>query len=283
MDFQQRLYEMRKQSSLSQEGLASLLGVTRQAVQKWESGSSRPDMDNLAALARYFNVSLDYLVTGQERTAPPPAATTIIHNHYSRWHYEYKSSRTLFGLPLIHIRLGERGLCTARGIIAIGNCAVGALSIGALLARHQQAVNLVSGLVVIFFGLNFLGVFRLSLFRGAKGFSVRHDMGFFSAVVFGAVFAVGWTPCVGAFLGSALMLASQQGSTLRGIVLLLCYSAGLGIPFLVSALLIQSLKTAFDWVKRHYSIINAVSGCLLVVVGILMATGTMGTLLSRLV
>ena len=81
-------------------------------------------------------------------------------------------------------------------------------SIGALLARHQQAVNLVSGLVVIFFGLNFLGVFRLSLFRGAKGFSVRHDMGFFSAVVFGAVFAVGWTPCVGAFLGSALMLAS---------------------------------------------------------------------------
>ena len=130
MEFQQRLYELRKQSGLSQEGLASLLGVTRQAVQKWESGSSRPDMDNLAALARYFNVSLDYLVTGQERTAPPPAATTIIHNHYSRWHYEYKSSRTLFGLPLIHIRLGERGLCTARGIIAIGNCAVGALSIG---------------------------------------------------------------------------------------------------------------------------------------------------------
>ena len=77
MDFQQRLYEMRKQSSLSQEGLASLLGVTRQAVQKWESGSSRPDMDNLAALARYFNVSLDYLVTGQERTAPPrPSSTT---------------------------------------------------------------------------------------------------------------------------------------------------------------------------------------------------------------
>ena len=67
MDFQQRLYEMRKQSSLSQEGLASLLGVTRQAVQKWESGSSRPDMDNLAALARYFNVSLDR--PGAHRTA----------------------------------------------------------------------------------------------------------------------------------------------------------------------------------------------------------------------
>lgn len=155
-------------------------------------------------------------------------------------------------------------------------------SIGALLARHQQAVNLISGLVVIFFGLNFLGVFRLSLFRGTKGFSVKGSMGFFSALVFGAVFAVGWTPCVGAFLGSALMLASQQGSTLRGVILLLCYSAGLGIPFLASALLIQSLKSAFDWVKRHYSVINAVSGGLLILVGILMATGTMGTLLSRL-
>ena len=110
-----------------------------------------------------------------------------------------------------------------------------------------------------------------------------HDLGFVSALVFGAVFAVGWTPCVGAFLGSALVLASQQGSTLRGILLLLCYSAGLGIPFLASALLIQSLKTAFDWIKRHYSIINVVSGGLLIVVGILMATGTMGTLLSRLV
>lgn len=129
MEFQQRLYELRKQSGLSQEGLASLLGVTRQAVQKWESGSSRPDMDNLAALARYFNVSLDYLVTGEERPAPPPAAT-IINNYYSRWHYEYKSPRTLFGLPLVHVRFGERGLCTARGIVAIGNCAVGVLSIG---------------------------------------------------------------------------------------------------------------------------------------------------------
>ena len=93
-------------------------------------------------------------------------------------------------------------------------------SIGALLTRHQQAVNIISGLIVIFFGLNFLGVFRLSLFRGSKGYSVGREMGFFSAVVFGAVFAVGWTPCVGAFLGSALVLASQQGSTLRGILLL---------------------------------------------------------------
>ena len=70
MEFQQRLYDLRKKAGLSQEGLADLLGVTRQAVQKWEAGASRPDMDNLAALARYFNVTLDYLVTGQEPPAP---------------------------------------------------------------------------------------------------------------------------------------------------------------------------------------------------------------------
>ena len=155
-------------------------------------------------------------------------------------------------------------------------------SLGTLLQEYSAVVNLVTGLIVIFFGLNFLGVFRVKLFRGTKLGNVEH-LGFFSSLLFGVVFSVGWTPCVGAFLGSALVLASQQGSTLRGILLLLCYSAGLGIPFLASALLIQSLKTAFDWIKRHYSIINAVSGGLLIVVGILMATGTMGTLLSRLV
>ena len=119
MEFQQRLYDLRKKAGLSQEGLADLLGVTRQAVQKWEAGASRPDMDNLAALARYFNVTLDYLVTGEEPPAPA-AQTTIVNNYYQRWRYEYKSQRTLFGLPLVHIRLGDRGTGVAKGVLAIG-------------------------------------------------------------------------------------------------------------------------------------------------------------------
>lgn len=104
-------------------------------------------------------------------------------------------------------------------------------SIGALLRQYQTAVNLVSGLLVILFGLNFLGLFNLNIFKGTRGFSQTHEMGFLSALLFGLIFAVGWTPCVGAFLGSALMLASQQGSALQGILLLLCYSAGLGHSF----------------------------------------------------
>lgn len=155
-------------------------------------------------------------------------------------------------------------------------------SIGALLRQHQTAVNLVSGLLVILFGLNFLGLFDLHIFRGSRGFGQVREMGFLSALLFGIVFAVGWTPCVGAFLGSALMLASQQGSTLQGVLLLLCYSAGLGVPFLASALLIQSLKSAFGWIKAHYGIITKLSGLLLILVGILMATGTMGQLLTFL-
>ncbi len=92
----------------------------------------------------------------------------------------------------------------------------------------------------------------------------------------------GWTPCVGAFLGSALMLASQQGSTLTGTLMLLAYSLGLGVPFLLSAVLIDRLKAAFDWIKRNYERINAVCGVFLVAVGVLMATGLLERLLGLL-
>lgn len=155
-------------------------------------------------------------------------------------------------------------------------------TIGGLLLRYKTVFNLLCGGVVVFFGLHFLGVFHLPIFQGIQKTHSMKNMGFGSALLFGIVFSIGWTPCVGAFLGSALVLASQQGSTLQGILLLLCYSAGLGIPFLVSALLIQSLKTAFQWVKSHYTILNAISGGLLILIGILMATGTMGNLLVAL-
>lgn len=162
--------------------------------------------------------------------------------------------------------------------------ALGALAgtLGSFLKTHQTAVNIVSGLIVIFFGLNFLGIFRLNLFKGSRVGMQSREMGFFSAVLFGVVFSIGWTPCVGAFLGSALMLASQQGSLLIGMGMLLCYSLGLGIPFLMSAVLIDRLKAAFDFIKRHYQVINAVCGCLLIAIGILMATGLLGRVLTVL-
>ena len=132
MEFQQRLYELRKQSGLSQEGLADLLGVSRQAVQKWEAGTSRPDLDNLAALGRYFNVSLDYLVTrtGGPGLPQPGRHHHHRHNYYSTFHYEYKVSAPSLACLWVHIRLGHRGVGVARGILAIGNVAVGVFTLG---------------------------------------------------------------------------------------------------------------------------------------------------------
>lgn len=161
--------------------------------------------------------------------------------------------------------------------------AMGALAgtVGSFLQRYRTAVDIVSGIIVIFFGLNFLGVFKLNLFRGSQK-TVSGNMDFLSAMLFGIVFSIGWTPCVGAFLGAALAMASQQGHIVEGMAMLLSYSLGLGIPFVLSAVLIDYLKSTFNWIKRNYSVINKVSGGFLVFIGILMATGTLGRLLEVL-
>ena len=162
--------------------------------------------------------------------------------------------------------------------------AMGALAgtVGGFLSKYQTLVNVLCGAVVILFGLNYLGVLKFRLFQGRGHDLDTDEMGFFSAFLFGVVFSVGWTPCVGVFLGSALMLASQQGSAVQGILMLLCYSAGLGLPFMISAVLIDQLKGAFNWVKSHYDVINKVCGVALIIVGIAMATGTLGRILNFL-
>lgn len=154
---------------------------------------------------------------------------------------------------------------------------------GALLAAHRTAFNVICGAIVCIFGLNFAGAIHIPLLdRTLKPTTTVRPEGFFSAMLFGIVFSIGWTPCVGAYLGSALLLASTQGSTLPGVALLLAYSAGLGIPFLISALAIDRLSGAFDAIKRHYREVNIVCGGLLVVIGVLMMTGLLGSLLGML-
>lgn len=150
MNFETRLYELRKKAGLSQEELANLVGVSRQAVQKWEAGTSRPDVDNLTALAGYFNVTLDWLITGCEAEKPQAGPVVVEHHyHYEGWRYEYKSERTLFGLPLVHINLSQRGLTWARGIIAIGNVATGFLAIGCFAAGLVSLGALALGLLAL--------------------------------------------------------------------------------------------------------------------------------------
>jgi cytochrome c-type biogenesis protein len=136
---------------------------------------------------------------------------------------------------------------------------------------------------VILFGLNFIGLITIPFINNTKRIGIKtKEPKFFHSVLFGLIFSIGWTPCVGAFLGSALMLAASSGESFKGIIMLLCFSLGLGIPFIISAVLIDRLKKSFDFIKKHYRVINIVSGLLLVIVGILLATGLIGEYLSLL-
>ncbi|MGI6279374.1 MAG: cytochrome c biogenesis CcdA family protein [Acutalibacteraceae bacterium] len=152
---------------------------------------------------------------------------------------------------------------------------------GKLLREYATALNIVSGLIVIIFGLNFSGLLKIKLLnRTSKNTANVKNLGFLSSLLFGIIFSVGWTPCVGAFLGSALLLAAIEGSIFEGIIMLLTFSLGLSIPFLLSALLIDHLKGTFNFIKRNYKIINTISGLLLIIIGILMAIGYIGRFLS---
>lgn len=150
--------------------------------------------------------------------------------------------------------------------------------IGGFLRQYQTAVNIVTGLIVILFGLSYLEVIRLPFFKGMNG--ARSITSVFSAFLFGMIYSVSLTPCVGAFLGSALMMASSGGQALTGGLLLLTYSLGLGVPFVISALLIERLTTVFNAIKKHYRVINLVCGIFLILVGIAMCFGMMNALLA---
>lgn len=153
-------------------------------------------------------------------------------------------------------------------------------TIGVFLRRYSTAVNIVSGLIVIFFGLSYLEIIPLKFLKGIKG---THDAGnFISAFVFGMIYSVSLTPCVGAFLGSALMLAASSSGMLKGLLLLLTYSLGLGIPFILSAVLLERLGGAFRFIKSHYKVINTVCGVFLILVGAAMSLGLLGRLISFL-
>ena len=155
-----------------------------------------------------------------------------------------------------------------------------AATVGAFLIKYRNIVNVICGCAVIVFGLNYLGFFKLKIFSGTGANNQTKNLGFFSSLLFGIIFSVGWTPCIGAFLGSALMLASTGGKVLTGTIMLMCYSFGLGIPFLICAFLIDRLKSLFDVIKRNYNIINKICGVYLVIVGVAMATGVLGRIIT---
>lgn len=148
-----------------------------------------------------------------------------------------------------------------------------ASKLGGLLVEYRTLLNIICGVFIIILGLSYLDIIKI------KGFEIKsnkpQDLG---AFVFGMMFSITWSPCVGAFLGSALMLAANSGSSLEGALLLLLYSLGLGLPFLISALIIDSLKSTFDFIKRNYNVIRVVSGIFLIALGLIIAFGLLESL-----
>lgn len=167
---------------------------------------------------------------------------------------------------------------------------------GTLLTRHAGVVNAAAGMVIIFFGLCNLGVIKLGMGGGIGSFRASGSgvdgsedgrlslagrlRSFVSAFVFGIVYAVNLTPCIGIFLGSALMLAASQAGAAKGAALLVVYSLGLGIPFALSSLILDSLRGVFGVIKRHYRAINTATGLFLIAIGLATMTGWLGKWMS---
>ena len=173
----------------------------------------------------------------------------------------------------------KRALCFVLGFtVVFGALGLFAGTVGSFFSKYQIALNIITGAVVIVFGLSYLEVFSLPFLKGIGSF--KKINGAFGAFLFGIIYSLSLTPCVGAFLGSALMLASNSKTALQGLLLLLTYSLGLGIPFVFSAVLLDKLSGTFDFIKKHYGIINKVCGIFLIVVGVFMMFGLLNALLA---
>ncbi len=145
---------------------------------------------------------------------------------------------------------------------------------GAFFLRNQELFAQISGLVVVAFGLHFLGVFRIPLLDREMRMDTGESTGSATgAYVLGLAFAFGWTPCIGPQLGAILSLAASEASVSRGTLLLGIYAAGLGIPFLLSAMFLTRSMSLMNKMKKHMKLIERVMGVLLIIVGVALLTG----------
>jgi cytochrome c-type biogenesis protein len=150
-----------------------------------------------------------------------------------------------------------------------------ATALGALLAQYRTELTRIGGVVIIVMGLVFMGAIRVPwLYREAR-FHPTPRAGLWGSVVLGSAFAFGWTPCIGATMGVALTMAAggtAEGGPGQGAFLLAVYSLGLGVPFVLAGLGVSRLARAIAWLRRHARTVNAASGALLIVVGVLFVT-----------
>lgn len=144
-----------------------------------------------------------------------------------------------------------------------------ASSFGVFVSEYIKYIKIVFGIIIILLGLNYMEILNLKIINKSRVMNKNaKDLNFIKSVLFGIFFSISWTPCIGTFLSSALLLIAKQQDILKGIVLMLLYSIGLGIPFVISVVLIEKLKSAFNFIKKHYDKIKIISGIILIGMGI---------------
>jgi cytochrome c-type biogenesis protein len=147
--------------------------------------------------------------------------------------------------------------------------------LGSLLRIYGDWVGRVGGVILVFFGLYLLGVFRIGTFaREARVHLAEKPVGYAGSLLVGVAFGAGWTPCIGPVLGGILTLAATQGSMAQGVGLLAAYSAGLAVPFLLATLLLDRFIGWFAGMRRLIPWVNRASGAILVLLGLLLISGS---------
>lgn len=174
----------------------------------------------------------------------------------------YKSLGFVLGFSIIFILMG-----------------VSITSLGKLLITHKDLFRKVGGILIIVFGLHTLGVFKVKLFYYEKRFLYFDKIkGPFSSVIMGMAFAAGWTPCIGPILSSILIYAANMDSIGKGVLLLVIYSLGLAVPFILTALAIGSFRSQFKKFSKYLPIISIISGVLMIIMGIMIFTNKLSIL-----
>jgi len=155
--------------------------------------------------------------------------------------------------------------------------------IGKFLAKNIRWLEIIGGTFVVILGLHFAGLFKIKFLEREKKIHLdKKPLGALGTVLVGMAFGAGWTPCVGPILGSILTMAAATQDVAKGIILLISYSVGLGIPFLLTGLLIHKFFEYFKTIRKYFRIITLVGGILLVIIGFLLITGYFTTISSFL-
>ena len=150
--------------------------------------------------------------------------------------------------------------------------------LGKVLLQNSYELRIVAGLIIIILSLHIIGFVNIKFLNYEKRIEANVSKNFFSPILIGMAFAFGWTPCIGPILGSILILASTEESLLRGISLLLFYSIGLAIPFILSGYLVQKFLIFSKNFKKNISKVSKIGGIILLITGILIITNQLQAL-----